>query len=143
MLAGNKHGDTCFKLLSREEVTETVWITVIYSICMLTNQYYGVEPLRTHKFCSYSRSSQQLMGSEGSLPCSPEPSNGPCPISLTSIIILPSHLRLPLPSSLFPCDFPTKTLYVLLSVPVRASYLAHLIRPNLIIVIMCYHAGLG
>jgi hypothetical protein len=35
-----------------------------------------------------------------------------------SILILSSHLRLCLPSSLFPSDFPTKTLYVPLISPI-------------------------
>ena len=43
------------------------------------------------------------------------------------IIILSTHLRLGLPSGLFPSGFPTKTLYTSLPSPVRATCSAHLI----------------
>jgi hypothetical protein len=60
------------------------------------------------------------MEPEGSVPCSQEPSTGPylesdesssyhpilC-LSLTAILMLSFHLRLGLPSGLFPSDFPT------------------------------------
>jgi len=44
-----------------------------------------------------------------------------------SIVILYSHLRLGLPSGLFPSGFPTKTLYTPLLFPIRAICSAHLI----------------
>jgi len=44
-----------------------------------------------------------------------------------SIVILSSHLRLGLPSGLFPSSFPTKTLYKPLLSPIRATRPAHLI----------------
>ena len=45
----------------------------------------------------------------------------PHPTSFRSILILSTHLRLGLPSGLFPSDFPTKTIYT----PSPHSYAPH------------------
>ena len=58
---------------------------------------------------------------------SPIQSTYPHPTSRISILILFTHLRLGLPSGLFPFGFPTKTLYAPLSSPIRATCPAHLI----------------
>ena len=50
-----------------------------------------------------------------------------------SILIFSSHLRLGLPSGLFPSGFPTKTLYTPLLYPIRATFSAHLILLDFII----------
>jgi hypothetical protein len=79
--------------------------------------------------------------SESSSPHSQQPATGPYPepvesnppptpkpVFLRSILIPSSHLRLCLPSGIFPSGFPTKALHNFLSSPMRATCPAHLIR---------------
>jgi len=54
------------------------------------------------------------------------------PASLRSVLILSYHLRLGLPSGLFPSGFTTKTLYAFLIFPIRATCPSHLTLHNLI-----------
>jgi hypothetical protein len=102
--------------------------------------------LRSCQLCSYSRTSQHFMEPEGSLPCSQEPSTSPYsepdqsnpyhPISLRSILRLSTHLRLGLTSGLFPSYIPTTILYAIPFAPIRATFPAHLILLDLIILII-------
>jgi hypothetical protein len=95
---------------------------------------HGAEPfLRSCQLCSHSRTSQHFMEPEGSSQCSQEPSTGPYPepdqsspyyLILRSILILSIHLRLDLPSGLFPSGIPTNILYAFLFSPIRATCLA-------------------
>jgi hypothetical protein len=61
----------------------------------------------------------------------PKPSQSspypPHPTSWRSVLILSSHLRLVLPSGLFPTDSPTKTRYISLPSPISATCPARLI----------------
>jgi hypothetical protein len=50
-----------------------------------------------------------------------------CALNTRYILILFSHLRLGLPSRIFPSGFPNKTLYTFLFASMRATYPAHLI----------------
>jgi hypothetical protein len=86
------------------------------------------------------------MKPEDSLPCSQGPSTGPYPepdqsnpyhpISLRSILILFTHLRLGLPSGLFPFGFRTNNLYTFIFSSIRATCPAHLILLDLMVLII-------
>jgi hypothetical protein len=96
------------------------WDLITYLLTQTAESF-----LRSCQLRSYWRISQQFMEPEGSSPCSQEgllwtrslswarsiQSIPPHPISLTSILILSTHLRLGLPSGLFPSGF-TDILYV-------------------------------
>jgi hypothetical protein len=87
------------------------------------------------------------MEPEGSLSRSQEPSTGPYPepdrsspyhpiLSLRSILILFTHLRLGLPSGLFPSGFLTNILYAFFVSPISATCPVQLILLDLIILII-------
>jgi hypothetical protein len=85
------------------------------------------------------------MEPEGSLPYSEEPSTGIYPEPhqtspyhpiLKSILTLFTHLRLGLPSGLFPFGFPPNILHTFLFSPIRATCPAHLILLDLITLII-------
>jgi hypothetical protein len=74
------------------------------------------------------------METEGSLPCSQESPIGPPPdsdashpVTLRSILMLYSHLRLGLPTGLFPSGFSAKIMCALLISLMCATYLFRLI----------------
>jgi hypothetical protein len=103
-------------------IKDTYWVSLTHSLT------HGAEPfLRSRQLCSYSRTSQYIMEPEGSLAYSQEPSIGPYPepdrstpfhpITLRSILILFTSLRLCLPNSFLPSGFPTNILYAFLFSP--------------------------
>jgi hypothetical protein len=74
---------------------------------------------RSHKLCSYSRTSQHFKQPKGSVTCSQEPSNGPYPEPEQSLIIHFNIIQLypGLLTGHFPSDIPTSILYALIFVP--------------------------
>jgi hypothetical protein len=81
-------------------------------------RFYG-----TRRFLTELRSARHLSLSWAS----PIQFSHPHPTSWRSIVMLSSHLRLGLPSGLFPSGFPTKTLYTPLPSPIHATCHTHLI----------------
>jgi hypothetical protein len=49
------------------------------------------------------------------------------------MLLLSTHIRLCHPSGLFPCGIPTNNLYAFVLSPIRATYHAHLILLDLIV----------
>jgi hypothetical protein len=104
--------------------------------------------LRSRQLCSYSRLSQHFMQSEGSLPCSQQPSTGPYPkpdqtspyhpvLSLLRfILVLSTHPCLGLPHGLFTSVFPYQCPICIPLLPIQATCTAHLILLNFIILII-------
>jgi hypothetical protein len=62
-------------------------------------------------------------------------SNPSHPISLRSILMLPTHLRLGLPSGLYPSGFPNNILYAFIFSPIRPTCPAHLILLDLYLIL--------
>jgi hypothetical protein len=130
------------RLLNCTECTAFMLFSSLYSTLSmyLTNYLRGLEFFfRNLQSLSYSRIFQNCMEPEGSLPCSQEPcrwiqSIPPHRISLRSIRIVSSHLRLGFPNGLCP-GILTKTLFVFLFYTMRAICLAYLILLHIITLI--------
>ena len=103
-----------FKILHTYLLTYllTPWCRVLFE-----KHFYG-----TRRFITALTSVRHLSLSWAN----PIQSTYPHPTSWRSVLILSTHLRLGLPSGLFPSGFPTKTLYAPLSSPIRAICPAHL-----------------
>jgi hypothetical protein len=94
-----------------------------------TTSRIQLHSVNTMQLCSYSRTFQHFIEPEGSSPCSQDPSTGPypepvpsstyIPSYLTYILILSTHLRLGLPSGLFPSGLPINILYAFLFSPIH------------------------
>jgi hypothetical protein len=121
-------------------------VTTVYRITYLTELSPSWEAANC---AAIQEILNNFMKPGGSLPCSQEPSTGPYPepgrsspyhrilsLVLRSILISSTHLRLGLPSGLFPSGFPNNILYAFLVSPIRATCPAHLILLDLIILSM-------
>ena len=84
----------------------------VYQLVKKFPAFYGTRRLIT-TFTSARHLSLSRASSIQSIPL--------CPTSWRSIFIWTSHLRLGLPSGLFPSYFPTKTLYTSLFTPICAT----------------------
>jgi hypothetical protein len=127
--------DSAFNLLVYLVLRATGTENLVSNTCVVKYHTltHGAETFL--RSCSYSRAFQHFMEPEGSLPCSQEPSTSAKSIqsilshyiSLRSILILFKHLRLGLPSGIYPSRFPTNILYALLFSHTRATSPTHLI----------------
>jgi hypothetical protein len=103
----------------------TTQLNLLTPLCrVLPEQLTGLQQVKkfpafhgTRRFITALTSVRQLSLSWAS----PIQSIYPHPTSWRSILILSTHLRLGLPSGLFPPGIPTKTLYTPLSSPIRAK----------------------
>ena len=136
-------GSCCYKAVSKLIIV-TSMVGIIQCLYVLCNYTYfltpwcrvllkkltGLQPVKkfpafhgTRRFITALTTVRQLSLTWAS----PIQSIYPQPTSCRSILILSTHLRLGLPSCLLPSGFPSKTLYTLLSSPIRATCPAHLI----------------
>jgi hypothetical protein len=94
----------------------SLYKNLLWRIRHITNSF-----LRSLSFFSWSRNFRHFMENESSLPCSQEPAtrphpepdqssprNSPHPVSWRTVVILPSHLCLGLPSGLLPSGLQIK-----------------------------------
>ena len=121
---------TCASLNARDVLTYLLTYLLTPWCRVLLEKLTGLQLVkkftafhRTRRFITTITSVRQLSLSWAS----PIQSIYPHPTSWRSVLILSTHLRLGLPSGLFPFGFPTKTLYTLLSSPIRATCPTHLI----------------
>jgi hypothetical protein len=126
-------------LLRRDCLLKHVTYSLTPHSTVLLEKLTGLQPVKqfpafdwTRRFITAFKIARQLAPSCASL-IQFKPAH---PTSWRSILILSSHLRLGLPSGLFPSGFPTKTLYTPLPSPIRATFRAHLIIDFIIHTIM-------
>jgi hypothetical protein len=105
--------------------SEIAFITKCFQLILYGAEHYS----RGRQLWSHSRHSQRFMKPKSSLPHSQEPTtcpylepdksspHSPHPISLRSILMSSTHIRLGLPSGLFPSAFPTNNLHAFLFSP--------------------------